>query len=42
MKMNGGYTSYWKGKKMSDEARKKMSEAKKGKKRGHYKKKILC
>lgn len=31
MKMNGGHTSYWKGKKMSDEARKKMSDAKKGK-----------
>ena len=31
MKMNGGHTSYWKGKRMSDEARKKMSDAKKGK-----------
>ena len=31
MKMNGGHTSYWKGKKMPEEARKKMSDAKKGK-----------
>lgn len=31
MKMNGGHTSYWKGKKMSDAACKKMSDAKKGK-----------
>ena len=31
MKINGGHTSYWKGKRMSDEARKKMSAAKKGK-----------
>ena len=31
MKMNGGHTSYWKGKKMSEGARKKMSDAKKGK-----------